>query len=119
MQAWTAAIGGMVVMLISLAIESGQVASTLHTPWQGWSAMIYTTVISSLFGYGGLYFLLRRYSVSIVTPFATLTPIFAVLGGVALMGDQLTPRMMLGGLVTLIGVLIVSLREAPQPASLT
>ena len=40
-----------------------------------------------------------------------LTPIFGVAFGVLLLGDLLTPRMILGGAITLLGVYIVVRRE--------
>jgi drug/metabolite transporter (DMT)-like permease len=39
------------------------------------------------------------------------SPVFSVIFGVMLLGDQLTSRIMIGGFCTLVGVLIITLRE--------
>jgi drug/metabolite transporter (DMT)-like permease len=41
----------------------------------------------------------------------TLSPVFSVILGVALLGDHVTVRILLGGACTLLGVLIITLRE--------
>jgi O-acetylserine/cysteine efflux transporter len=40
-----------------------------------------------------------------------LSPLFSILFGVLLLHDRLTPKMWVGGTITLAGVLLVMLRE--------
>jgi O-acetylserine/cysteine efflux transporter len=46
-----------------------------------------------------------------VAPVTTLSPVFSVVIGVTVLGERLTPQLMWGGACTLIGVLIITLRE--------
>ena len=73
--------------------------------------MIYTAVAGSLLAHTIFYWLLQRYPVTSVAPLTVLSPVFSVVFGVTLLHDQLTPRIALGGLLTLGGVVIVALRE--------
>jgi O-acetylserine/cysteine efflux transporter len=111
LQAWIASSGGVVLMLMSLLLESGQ-GQSLHTAtWRGWAALAFTAVMSSLIAHSAWYYLISRYPVTRLSPITLLSPLFGVLFGVTLLGDQLTARMLAGGAVTLAGVFIVVLRE--------
>jgi len=68
-------------------------------------------VLSSLIAHSGYYWLVRRYPVTSVTPLTTLSPVFSVIFGVLLLGEQLTASLLAGGLLTLVGVTIIALRE--------
>jgi O-acetylserine/cysteine efflux transporter len=67
--------------------------------------------MSSLIAHTAWYYLVGRYPVTSISPITLLSPLFGIFFGVTLLDDQLTPRMLAGGAVTLIGVLIVVLRE--------
>ena len=110
-QAWVAVVGGPLLLLLTLATESGQWESVHNADWQGWSALVFTTVLSSLIAHTGWYYLVSRYPVTSLSPLTLLSPLFGVIFGVTLLDDHLTPRMLLGGAVTLVGVLIVLVRE--------
>jgi O-acetylserine/cysteine efflux transporter len=110
-QSWVAVVGGPVLFLLSLATESGQWESAHNADWHGWGALLFTTVFSSLVAHTGWYYLVSRYPVTSLSPLTLLSPLFGVVFGVTLLDDHLTPRMLVGGAVTLVGVLIVLLRE--------
>jgi O-acetylserine/cysteine efflux transporter len=111
LQAWTAIIGAPLLLLVSLILESGQVHALTTTGWQGWSALAFTVLMSSLVAHTGWYYLVSRYPVTSLSPITLLSPLFGIFFGVMLLNDQLTGRMLLGGAITLIGVLIVVVRE--------
>ena len=54
---------------------------------------------------------MRRYPVTSVAPLTVLSPLFAVAFGVLLLDDRLSTRIVVGGACTLVGVLIITLRE--------
>ncbi len=112
LQAWVALVSAPTLLLMSLLIESGQLAAMSEASLLAWGALTYTAIGSSLIGFAGMYYLLRRYPVSLVTPMFLLAPIFAIVAGVTLMGDVLTGRVMIGAAVTLAGVLVVTLSPA-------
>ncbi len=111
MQAWIAAISGPGLFLISAVFEHGQVAALANADWRGWGAVAYTVFATSLIGHGGMYFLVQRYQASQISPMMLLAPVIGVTSGVTMMGDELTLRMILGGIVTIAGIMIITLRE--------
>ena len=111
LQAWIAIVGGPMLMLFSVVLEGGQMESVRLATWQGWAALFFTTVMSSLIAHTAWYYLVGRYPVTSLSPITLLSPLFGVFFGVTLLNDQLTPRMLIGGAVTLVGVFIVVMRE--------
>jgi O-acetylserine/cysteine efflux transporter len=67
--------------------------------------------MASLIAHSGYYYLVQRYPITSVSPLTILSPLFGVLFGVTLLGDELTPRIIAGGTMTLTGVVIIALRE--------
>jgi O-acetylserine/cysteine efflux transporter len=111
LQAWVAVIGAPVLLALSLVTETGQLQAVLAADARAWSALAYTAALSSLVAHTGWYYLLSRYPVTSLSPLTLLSPVFGVFFGVTLLHDQLTWRMLLGGVMTLVGVFIVLLRE--------
>ena len=111
MQAWLAVFSLPLLLVLTLLLEHDHAPQLMQAPTVGWAAVLYTALAASLIGHGGLYFLLQRYPVTLVAPQTLLASLFAVVFGVTLLGDTLTPRMVAGGLITLIGVFIVARRQ--------
>lgn len=111
LQAWIAMAGGPSLLLLSLLFESGQWTALGHADWRGWSALAFTTIMSSLVAHTGWYYLVNRYPVTSLSPLTLLSPMFGIIFSVTLLHDRLTPKMLLGGAITLIGVFIVLIRE--------
>lgn len=115
LQSWIALAGGSILLLLSLGFESGQMSAVRNATWEGWGALFFTTIMSSLVAHTAWFHLVGRYPVTSLSPLTLLSPLFGIFFGVTLLHDQLTPRMLFGGAVTLIGVLIVVLREKRIP----
>jgi len=111
LQAWVSVAGGLVLLPLSLLFESGQWAALRGATWHGWSALAYTAVMASLIAHSTWYYLIGRYPVTGLAPITLLTPLFGIAFSVTLLGDLLTLRMILGGVITLVGVYIVVWRE--------
>jgi O-acetylserine/cysteine efflux transporter len=111
LQSFVALVGGSLLLVMSFAFESGQVEAIRNATWQGWAALAFTTLLSSLVAHTAWYYLVARYPVTSLSPLTLLSPLFGILFGVTLLDDQLTVRMLVGGAVTLLGVLIVVVRE--------
>jgi O-acetylserine/cysteine efflux transporter len=111
LQAWIAVVGGSMLMLLSLGLESNQWQAMQTADWRGWGSLAFTTVMSSMVAHTAWYYLVSKYPVTSLSPITLLSPLFGIFFGVTLLDDQLTPRMLLGGVVTSIGVFIVVLRE--------
>ena len=117
LQAWIAIMSAPSLTCLSLLLETNQMEMTRAASWAAWSNLAFAALGSSLIGFAGMYHLLRRYPVSMVTPSFLLAPIFGIVFGITILGDVLTPRMMMGAFLTLAGVLVVTLAPAPKVAS--
>jgi O-acetylserine/cysteine efflux transporter len=110
-QAWFAVISVPVLAVLSAVFESGQLQATRAASLEAWGALLFTVVMASLIAHSGYYYLVQRYPITSVSPLTILSPLFGVLFGVTLLGDDLTPRIIAGGTMTLTGVVIIALRE--------
>lgn len=109
--AWVSVVSAPILLLTSFIFESGQVDVVQSATWSGWLALAYTAVMSSVVANSGLYFLLQRYPVNLVSPFGLLSPIFAVIGGILFLDDVLTLGLIFGGSLILFGVTWINLRS--------
>ena len=116
LQSWVALISAPGLIGLSLIFETGQIEASRAASWSAWGNLAFTAFGSSLLGFGGMYYLLKRYPVSLVTPMFLLAPIFAVVAGVMMLGDVLTARILVGSAITLAGVLAVTLTPARKTA---
>ncbi|MGI9264358.1 MAG: DMT family transporter [Gammaproteobacteria bacterium] len=111
LQGWIATVSWPLLALASLFLEQNQVQMTMDASWWLWPTVLYTSLAASLLGHGGMYYLIGRYDISHVTPTFVLATVFAIIFGVTLLGDTLTARMLIGGVATLAGVLIILLHR--------
>lgn len=112
MQAWIGALSAPGLLALSLIFESGQWGAVVTAGWLEWGVLAYSVIGVSLIGHGGAYFLLRNYPVSVVNPGFTLAPILGIVFGVLLLDERLSERAIAGAVLTLVGVLVVTMREA-------
>ncbi len=112
LQAWIATIAFPCSLAATFFLEPGDPIALMESAdWQEWGGVIYVAFASSLVGHAGIYWLLQRYEVSQTAPYTLLAPLFTVTFSVWLLDDMLTWRMVMGGAITLVGVLIISMRE--------
>jgi O-acetylserine/cysteine efflux transporter len=111
LQAWVAWTSVPVLLATTLLLERHRIPAVSDVPLQAWGALAFAAIVSSVLAQGGFYRLLQRYPVTSVAPLTTLSPLFSMAFGVLLLGDRLTPRIMWGAAFTLLGVIIITLRE--------
>lgn len=99
------------LVLLSLLFERGQLRALAEADLLVWGAILYMAVAVTAFGYNAWFALLRRYSVNLVMPFLLTVPPFAALFSVVFLGEVLTWQVVVGGLVTLLGVGVVLVRR--------
>ncbi len=114
MQAWIGMVSFPGMMALSFLFEDGQVASIQNIEWQPIAALLFTTVITTIFAHGGWFYLLQKYPISILTPYGLLAPIFGVGFGVLLYDEPITWKFILGGCITLVGVFVINIRTATR-----
>ncbi|MEO0615016.1 MAG: DMT family transporter [Pseudomonadota bacterium] len=111
LQGWLAVVAFPTLALLSLATETGQVEAVMTASPLVLGCVLFSAIGASLIGHGGAYELLRHYELSLVSPLLLLATVVGVVFGVLLLGDVVTPRMIIGGLVTLGGALVITLRS--------
>jgi O-acetylserine/cysteine efflux transporter len=104
------------VMVMSLFLEHGQLASLVTADHRGWLALAYTIFIGGILGFGLWFWLIARCSMGRVAPFGLLLPVFAVISSVLFLGDPVTPRLIVGGLLAISGVAVSQMRPSALPA---
>ncbi len=112
--AWLALVSVPVLLAASLIFEPGALAHVPQLHWQTWGWLAYSGLGASLIGHGGMSWLFQRYPVSTVSPLTLPTPLISVIIAVIVLGTPITPQMLAGGVLTLIGVGIITLRTAQQ-----
>ena len=110
--AWLAAISVPVLAVAAWAFEPERLAAVGTLSWQVWASLLYMGLASSLLGHGGMTWLLQRYPVALVSPLTLPTPLLSVIIAVIVFGTPITVQMVIGGVLTLIGVAIITLRTA-------
>lgn len=109
--AWTAVLSIPQLVFCSLLFETGQYTAIVSAGWEAWSAVIYLGLVMTAGGYGLWYTLVRRHPVNNVAPFLLTLPIFSIIGGVLLLGEQLTLSMIIGGAIIIGGVALIVLER--------
>ena len=102
--AWVAIIATPQMLLISLAIEKDQWRSIVSANLVDWSIVFYLSIIMTVVGYSIWYHLLRICDVSKISPFLMLLPVTSIIAGIALLDEQFTLTMGIGGLLVMTGV---------------
>lgn len=111
MQAWIAAVGVLPLLGLSLWLEPGALSTLGGVSGTAWAGIAYAAVVASVIGHGLYYALVQRHAVAKVMPWLLLTPVFASALGVAFWGDRPGPKLLLGGAMTLAGILLIALRS--------
>jgi O-acetylserine/cysteine efflux transporter len=110
-QSWVALAGFVGAGILSLLLETNQITSITSASSTAWSGVVFSIIGASIIGHGGANYLLRKYEVSTVSPYFLTSPIFSFLGAVFLLGETLSPKMIIGGALTIMGIFIVTIRN--------
>jgi O-acetylserine/cysteine efflux transporter len=103
------------VLLMSLLLEYGQLASLVTADERGWLALAYTIFIGGIVGFGLWFWLIARCSMGRVAPFGLLLPVFALISSILFLGERMTEKMIVGGVLAISGVAITQIRPSARP----
>jgi drug/metabolite transporter (DMT)-like permease len=81
---------------------------------RSWWALAYLMVAGSLLAFTAYVWLLHRAPISLVATYAYVNPVVAVALGALILAEPVTPRVLLGGAVIVIGVALVVTTERPR-----
>jgi len=111
LNAWVSIFATPQLLIASLLLEEGHLAALQVADWRALFSVVYQAVLVLGVGYGIWYWLLRQYEVNQAMPFTLLVPLVGVAAGVLLLGEPLTPYLIVGGLLTVLGVAIILIRR--------
>ena len=95
--------------LLSLALGEHW---SLHYSGYAWLSLTLQTVIGAFASYLAWMWMLRHYPATQLSSFTFLAPLFALLFGVVLLGERLTPQLMLALAAVAVGIVLVNRRVA-------
>ncbi|MEZ0538874.1 EamA family transporter [Fibrella arboris] len=102
-------LGGIFLMIVSLAFEPAQVLSILHAPAKALGSMLYLVIFGSIIGFSAYAWLARHAPPALLATYAFVNPIIAVLLGVTFAGEVFSARSLIGAGVALVGVTLMTL----------
>jgi O-acetylserine/cysteine efflux transporter len=102
------------LIVVSLLVEGSPKHAIASADWRGWAGVLYTSLVSTIAAFGLWARLVARYPVGRTLPFMLTIPLFAIIGGVIVNGDRLTPDILAGGALTVLGVGLVVVVRPPR-----
>lgn len=110
-QAWNGLMGAAVLLPVALVRESGELGRLADIGWEpiGWFA--FSVIGSTVAGQGALAWLLQRHPISSVMPLLLASPVMATVFASLYFGTRITPVMIAGGLLALVGVAMIVLMK--------
>ncbi|MBB6346497.1 EamA family transporter [Nonomuraea muscovyensis] len=85
---------------------------------RSWTALAYLVVVGSLIGFTAFSWLLGHAPISLISTYAYVNPVVAVVLGALVLNEQVTGQILVGGLVILVGVaLVISIERGGSPRS--
>lgn len=111
--AWVSVFAAPQMFVASLLVEEGHWQAIANADRYGWGVILYLALIMTVIGYGAWYHLLGRCEVNQLAPFLLMVPVSAVIGGVLVLGEELTPLIVLGGIVVMAGIVVMTVSRRP------
>jgi len=99
--------------IASFLLETDQLLQIQTASVGAWSAVAYLGLIMTALAYGLWYRLLGHYSINQVMPFLLLLPVTSVIGGIFFLGEALTLKIAVGGLLAISGVAVITIQRKP------
>lgn len=117
LNAWVALLAAPQLFVASVLLESGHMTAIRDADPRAWAAIVYMAVGASITAYGLWYYLVRRYDLNRIVPLTLLSPVIAVGLAALILDEPLTPRIVVGGLLTVAGVAMVQFFGRPPAAA--
>jgi O-acetylserine/cysteine efflux transporter len=110
--AWVGCIGSVVLLPVAIVFEPAGLAAVPSLPLATFGWVAFSAIGSTVIGQGAMSVLLQRHPVGVVAPLTLPSPVISVIAATLWFGTPLTPIMIFGGLLVMIGVGIVTIRTA-------
>jgi len=103
-------VGGLVLFGLSMVLEPVSLLSITQAPPKALASLLYLIVFGSIIGFSSFAWLARNAPPQLVSTYAYVNPVVAMLLGWAFAGETLTSQSIIGALVILSGVVLITLR---------
>lgn len=110
--AWIGLLGSAVLFPLAWIFEPAGVAHLPSVPLSAFGWVLFSALGSTVIGQGAMSYLLQKHPVSAVVPLTLAAPVIAVIVSSLYFGTKLTPLMVAGGVIVMMGVAIVTIRTA-------
>jgi O-acetylserine/cysteine efflux transporter len=117
-QAWVGWTSLFPMIALSAWLEPGQVQTSLAAGWPFLGAVLFSAVIVSLSAHTLYVTMLQRYEANLISALIVVTPLLTIILGVTVMHDPIGPRLVIGSVLAMVGVLIIALRGSQVMAML-
>jgi drug/metabolite transporter (DMT)-like permease len=94
--------------------QAGDDTAWLALSQQAWSSLVFQTVVVTFASYLVWFWLIRHYPATRLAAFTLLTPLFGLGFGAWLLGEPLTPRLLLAATAVAAGIAVMNLVK-PRP----
>jgi len=95
-------------VLLTVSYVTGAALPIREIPWQSWAAIGYLVSFGSVIAFAAYLYSLQRLSVELMSIYAYINPIVAVILSAVLFNEKLTVFIVAGGAITLYGVWKIS-----------
>ena len=110
LQAWVGMLSVVPLMAMSFATETGQAKAVMSGDPLIYLSTAFAVLAVSIFGHGTFYRMIKKYDVTLISPLTLMTPIWGIVLGIALLGEPLTAKLIVGAVVALAGVGVIMVR---------
>ena len=118
MQGWIAVASAPPLIVASLFLETGQFSAMGDGGWRLLAAFAFIVGAVAIFGHATFYALLRKYDASLVAPLSLMAPIWGMIFGVVLTGDDVTLPLVIGASLALAGVGVLAVSTGRRAAAM-
>lgn len=109
-QAWVGLVSVLPMALLSAWLEPGQVEAAVAAGWPFWAALVFSAIIVSVGAHTLYVTLLQKYEANLISALILVTPLATIGLGVVVLDEPFGPRLAIGSVLALAGVLIIALR---------
>ncbi|MDZ4308420.1 DMT family transporter [Allopontixanthobacter sp.] len=114
LQAWAGLVSAIVLLPLSALTESGQAASVAAGGWRFAAGLAFSALVVSVFAHTVYFRLLRDHDANLIAPLTLMTPIFTIVAGAAITGDEVGLQLLVGALIAVSGVMVILVRPSRE-----
>jgi O-acetylserine/cysteine efflux transporter len=111
MQGWIALATAPTLIGGSFMFEGATFERIAQASWAAWAMIAFGAIVSSIIANAFMFSLLQKFEVSRTTPYMLLTPVISFTLAAVALGDEITPRILLGAGLAMAGVALVAWAE--------